>query len=101
MCIGFVMNLQPSEAKAGYDIRLPPSADPVSLEKRISEEWAPSTRNMTFELGQFKPRTPIFDKFGQAHISPSDSSYFLNQAEYLKGIQIYELIIKEFTSYVG
>ncbi|KAI3980269.1 hypothetical protein MKX01_028277 [Papaver californicum] len=150
---GFVMNLQPSEAEAGFDIRLPPSADPASLEKRISEEWAPSTHNMTFE-----PKTSIFDKFGQAHIAPSDTSYiwwklleeavkrangklgkpevfpastdakhfrdqgvpaigfspmvntpillhdhneFLNQVEYLKGIQIYESIIKEFTSYVG
>ncbi|KAI3896035.1 hypothetical protein MKX03_031979 [Papaver bracteatum] len=150
---GFVMNLQPSEAKAGFDIRLPPFADTASLERRISEEWAPSTRNMTFE-----PITPADDKSGKAHISLTDSSYawwklleeavkkangklgkpevfpastdakyfrdqgipaigfspmastpillhdhneFLNQAEYLKGIQMYESIIKEFTSYVG
>ncbi|MCL7032805.1 hypothetical protein MKW94_013946 [Papaver nudicaule] len=153
---GFVMNLQPSEAEAGFDIRLPPFADPASLEKRISEEWAPSTRNMTFELGQYKPKYPIHDKFGKAGISPTDSSYawwklleeavkkangklgkpevfpastdakyfrdqgipaigfspmantpvllhdhneFLNQAEYLTGIQIYDSIIKEFTSH--
>ncbi|XP_026394771.1 aminoacylase-1-like [Papaver somniferum] len=155
---GFIMNLQPSEAEAGFDIRLPPFADPASLEKRISEEWAPSTRNMTFKLGQYKPKTQIDDKSGKAHISPTDSSYawwklledavkkangklgmpevfpastdakyfrdqgvpaigfspmantpillhdhneFLNQAEYLKGIQMYESIIKEFTSYAG
>lgn len=44
------MNLQPSEAEAGFDIRIPPTADQVSLEKRIAEEWAPASRNMTFEV---------------------------------------------------
>lgn len=48
---GFVMNLQPSEAEAGIDIRVPPTADQKSLEKRIAEEWAPASRNMTFEVG--------------------------------------------------
>lgn len=47
---GFVMNLQPSEAEAGFDIRVPPNTDPVALERRIAEEWAPSSRNMTFEV---------------------------------------------------
>ncbi|KAL0454006.1 UNVERIFIED_CONTAM: Aminoacylase-1 [Sesamum latifolium] len=47
---GFVMNLQPSEAQAGFDIRVPPTADVASLERRIAEEWAPATRNMTFEV---------------------------------------------------
>ena len=46
------MNLQPSEAEAGFDIRVPPSADEESLEKRIAEEWAPSSRNMTFKVGK-------------------------------------------------
>lgn len=44
------MNLQPSEAEAGFDIRVPPTADPASLERRIAEEWAPVSRNMTFEV---------------------------------------------------
>ena len=44
------MNLQPSEAEAGFDVRVPPNADPVSLERRIAEEWAPASRNMTFEV---------------------------------------------------
>ncbi|KAI0519599.1 hypothetical protein KFK09_007050 [Dendrobium nobile] len=70
---GFVMNVQPSEAEAGFDIRVPPNADPQALERRIAEEWAPSSRNLTFE--------------------------FLNKAEYLKGIAIYESIIKEFATY--
>ncbi|KAM2051304.1 hypothetical protein ACFX16_032934 [Malus domestica] len=45
---GFVMNLQPSEAEADFDIRVPPTADQESLEKRIAGEWAPASRNMTF-----------------------------------------------------
>lgn len=44
------MNLQPSEAEAGFDIRIPPTADPDALERRIAEEWAPASRNMTFEV---------------------------------------------------
>ncbi|KAL0673993.1 hypothetical protein Bca4012_001974 [Brassica carinata] len=32
---GFVMNLQPSEAEAGFDICIPPTADLVALEKRL------------------------------------------------------------------
>lgn len=44
------MNLQPSEAHAGFDIRVPPIADQASLERRIAEEWAPASRNMTFEV---------------------------------------------------
>ncbi|KAI3969624.1 hypothetical protein MKX01_020185 [Papaver californicum] len=151
---GFVMNLQPSEAEAGFDIRIPPTADTTSLERRISEEWAPSSRNMTFE---FQEKTPVYDKFGKPVFTPTDSSNpwwallegavkkangklgkpeifaastdaryfrdqglpaigfspmantptllhehneFLNQAEYLKGIEIYESIIKEYISYI-
>lgn len=48
---GYVMNLQPSEAEAGFDIRIPPNANPELLEKRIAEEWAPGSRNMSFEVG--------------------------------------------------
>lgn len=44
------MNLQPSEAEAGFDIRIPPTADSDSLERRIVEEWAPASRNMTFRV---------------------------------------------------
>ncbi|KAI3980270.1 hypothetical protein MKX01_028278 [Papaver californicum] len=151
---GFVMNLQPSDAEAGFDIRIPPTADTTSLERRISEEWAPSSRNMTFE---FQEKTPVYDKFGKPVFTPTDSSNpwrallegavkkangklgkpeifaastdaryfreqglpaigfspmantpillhdhneFLNQEEYLKGIEIYESIIKEYTSYI-
>lgn len=47
---GFVMNIQPSEAEAGFDLRLPPTADPDLIKKRIAEEWAPARRNMTYEV---------------------------------------------------
>ncbi|KAL9417366.1 hypothetical protein AB3S75_040365 [Citrus x aurantiifolia] len=151
---GFVMNLQPSEAEAGFDIRVPPTTDAESLERRIVEEWAPASRNMTFE---FKQRASLHDKFGRPILTATDSSNpwwnlleeavrkangklgkpeifpastdaryfrerglpaigfspmantpillhdhneFLNQAEYLKGIDIYESIIKAYASYV-
>lgn len=48
------MNLQPSEAEAGFDVRMPPIADPESLERRIAEEWAPASRNMTFQVINFR-----------------------------------------------
>ncbi|XP_062081501.1 uncharacterized protein LOC133786993 isoform X2 [Humulus lupulus] len=150
---GFVMNLQPSEAEAGFDIRVPPTADSESLERRIAEEWAPSSRNMTF---RFIQKTPVLDKSGKPLLTATDSSNpwwnlleeavkkangklgkpeifpastdaryfrdqglpaigfspmantpillhdhneFLNKAEYLKGIQVYESIIKAYASY--
>ncbi|XP_062020139.1 uncharacterized protein LOC133736606 isoform X1 [Rosa rugosa] len=153
---GFVMNLQPSEAEAGFDIRVPPTADQESLEKRIAEEWAPSSRNMTFRLGQFKQKVSVLDESGRPVLTATDSSNpwwalleeavkkadgklgkpeifpastdaryfrlqglpaigfspmantpillhdhneFLNKDEYLKGIKIYESIIKSYSSY--
>ncbi|KAJ7290860.1 hypothetical protein O6H91_21G044000 [Diphasiastrum complanatum] len=47
---GFVMNLQPSEAEAGFDIRLPPFTDRQAIERRIADEWAPAFRNMTYKF---------------------------------------------------
>ncbi|KAL6214195.1 hypothetical protein ACLB2K_013633 [Fragaria x ananassa] len=150
---GFVMNLQPSEAEAGFDIRVPPTADQESLEKRIAEEWAPTSRNMTF---RFKQKASVLDKSGRPVLTATDSSNpwwalleeavkkangklgkpeifpastdaryfrlqglpaigfspmantpillhdhneFLNKDEYLKGIKIYESIIKSYSSY--
>ncbi|KAK7308338.1 hypothetical protein VNO77_41940 [Canavalia gladiata] len=63
---GFVMNLQPSEAEAGFDIRVPPTTDPESLEK-----WAPSSRNMSFS---FKQKEPVRDKSGKPILTNTDSS---------------------------
>lgn len=151
---GFVMNLQPSEAEAGFDIRVPPTTDQESLEKRIAEEWAPSSRNMTFEFKQKqsvlgKSGEPVLTavdnsnpwwallegavkeagwKLGNPEIFPAstdaryfrelglpaigfspmantpillhDHNEFLNQAEYLKGIEVYESIIKAYASYI-
>lgn len=150
---GFVMNLQPSEAEAGFDVRIPPTADQHALEKRIAEEWAPAARNMTFA---FKQKVSVLDKSGKPIVTAADGSNpwwtllkeavmkangklakpeifpastdaryfrnlglpalgfspmantpillhdhdeFLNQDEYLKGIGIYESIIKAYTSY--
>ncbi|KAL4303599.1 hypothetical protein GQ457_10G019260 [Hibiscus cannabinus] len=151
---GFVMNLQPSEAEAGFDIRVPPTANVESLEKRLAEEWAPASRNMSFE---FKQKGTTVDYLGRSLITATDSSNpwwtlleeaikkangkvgkpeifpastdvryfrqvglpaigfspmantpvllhdhneFLNQAEYLKGIDVYVSIIKAYTSYI-
>ncbi|KAK4405409.1 Aminoacylase-1 [Sesamum angolense] len=45
--------------------------DVASLERRIAEEWAPATRNMTFE---FKQRVSTYDKFGKPILTAFDSS---------------------------
>ncbi|GMH02891.1 hypothetical protein Nepgr_004730 [Nepenthes gracilis] len=152
---GFVMNLQPSETEAGFDIRVPPTYNEEFLEKKIAEEWAPAARNMTFE---FKQKVPVFDKWGKPVLTAANNSNpwwvllaeavqkadgklgkpeifpaatdarsfrqlgfpaigfspmantpillhdhneFLNQAEYLKGVDIYVSIIKAYASYEG
>lgn len=151
---GFVMNLQPSEAQAGFDVRVPPTADQAALERRIAEEWAPASRNMTFE---FKQKVSVYDEFGKPILTGTDSSNpwwgllevaikkaegkigkpeifpastdaryfrlrglpaigfspmantpillhdhneFLNKDEYVKGIDVYESIIKTYASFV-
>ncbi|XP_023632546.1 aminoacylase-1 isoform X2 [Capsella rubella] len=68
---GFVMNMQPSEAEAGYDLRLHPMADPNLMEKRIAEEWAPSIRNMTYI---FKVKGNLRDNLGRPIMTPIDDS---------------------------
>ncbi|KAI5410670.1 hypothetical protein KIW84_055984, partial [Lathyrus oleraceus] len=68
---GFVMNLQPSEAEAGFDIRVPPTADTESLERRIAEEWAPTWRNMSFT---FKQKVSGCDASGKPVVTKTDSS---------------------------
>lgn len=60
---GFVMNLQPSEAEAGFDVRVPPTADPESLERRITEEWAPASRNMTFQVVITRLKFCLFEPY--------------------------------------
>ncbi|XP_010028870.2 aminoacylase-1 [Eucalyptus grandis] len=152
---GFVMNLQPSEAEAGFDVRVPPTADPKALMTRIAEEWAPISRNMTFE---FKQKVSPHDALGNPILTATDSSNpwwalleeavkkangklgspeifpastdaryfrdlglpaigfspmantpvllhdhneFLSKTEYLRGIEIYESIIKAYASHAG
>ncbi|QHN82425.1 Aminoacylase-1A [Arachis hypogaea] len=59
---GFVMNVQPSEAEAGFDLRLTPTTDPDEMRRRIASEWAPVIRNMSYELIE---KGPIRDYLGR------------------------------------
>ncbi|CAI9114613.1 OLC1v1015371C1 [Oldenlandia corymbosa var. corymbosa] len=68
---GFVMNMQPSEAEAGFDVRLPPTADPDSLRRRIAEEWAPAWRNMTFKITE---KGPLRDYLGRPLLTHTNDS---------------------------
>lgn len=44
------MNVQPSEAEAGFDLRLTPTTDPEEMKRKIAAEWAPAVRNMSYEV---------------------------------------------------
>ncbi|PKA55434.1 amidohydrolase [Apostasia shenzhenica] len=68
---GFVMNMQPSEAEVGFDLRLPPAEDLDVLRKRIEEEWAPTSRNMTHQLIQKGPNRDIA---GLPLVTPTNAS---------------------------
>lgn len=59
------MNLQPSEAEAGFDIRVPPVVDIEELETEIRTKWAPASRNLTFTVS-----------FGSCHIFKEIESVF-------------------------
>lgn len=68
---GFVMNMQPSEAEAGFDTRVSPLADPLMLEDRLEKEWAPLSRNMTYK---FKQKEPLKSKVGLPLITMASDS---------------------------
>ncbi|XP_051151035.1 uncharacterized protein LOC127265325 [Andrographis paniculata] len=68
---GFVMNMQPSEAEAGFDVRLPPTADPERMRKRIAEEWAPAWRNMSYEITE---KGPLRDHRGRPLLTATNDS---------------------------
>eukprot|EP00249_Psilotum_nudum_P010512 c22580_g1_i3 orf=667-2022(+) len=68
---GFVMNVQPSVAEAGIDMRVAPLTDSQALQKRIAEEWAPASRNMTYK---FKEKNPLKNKLGLPLVTVADSS---------------------------
>ncbi|KAI3693544.1 hypothetical protein L1987_76489 [Smallanthus sonchifolius] len=67
----FVMNMQPSEAEAGYDVRLPPTVDPDLLKKRIADEWAPATRNMSYHIVE---KGPLRDYMGRPLVTATNDS---------------------------
>nr|XP_043607205.1 aminoacylase-1-like [Erigeron canadensis] len=67
----FAMNMQPSEAEAGYDVRLPPTVDPDLLRKRIADEWAPATRNMTYHILE---KGPLRDYLGRPLMTTTNES---------------------------
>ncbi|KAK1430914.1 hypothetical protein QVD17_14030 [Tagetes erecta] len=67
----FVMNMQPSEAEAGYDVRLPPTVDPDLLKKRIADEWAPASRNMSFHIVE---KGPLRDYAGRPLVTATNDS---------------------------
>lgn len=68
---GFVMNMQPSEAEAGFDVRLPTTVDPELFRKKIADEWAPLTRNMTYKIIE---KGPITDCNGRPLVTPTNIS---------------------------
>ncbi|KAL9144697.1 hypothetical protein ABFS82_14G312800 [Erythranthe guttata] len=68
---GFVMNMQPSEVEAGFDVRLPPTVHPDLMKRRIEDEWAPSWRNMSYEITE---KGPILDYMGRPLITAIDDS---------------------------
>ncbi|KAL3678278.1 hypothetical protein R1sor_021234 [Riccia sorocarpa] len=67
---GYTMNIQPSMAEAGFDVRIPPTREMADfVNKRIVEEWAPKARNMSF---YFTCKTETKD--GDVPISKADDS---------------------------
>ncbi|XP_052205210.1 uncharacterized protein LOC127810032 isoform X2 [Diospyros lotus] len=121
---GFVMNIQPSEAEAGFDVRLPPTADSDLLKKRIADEWAPATRNMTYEavegaggrlskpeilssttdaryIRQMGIPTLGFSPMKNTPILLHDHNEFLKDTVYMEGIKVYVSIMKSLSSFVG
>ncbi|XP_039805544.1 aminoacylase-1-like isoform X2 [Panicum virgatum] len=68
---GFVMNMQPSEAEVGFDLRLPPTADIEQIKRRVKEEWAPAHKNLTYELTQ---KGPVTDGAGHPIFTATDES---------------------------
>ncbi|GAA0167288.1 hypothetical protein LIER_22256 [Lithospermum erythrorhizon] len=68
---GFVMNMQPSEAEAGFDVRMPPTADPELVRRKISQEWAPAWRNMSYQITE---KGPLRDYMGKPLLTHPDES---------------------------
>ncbi|CAA6664941.1 unnamed protein product [Spirodela intermedia] len=71
---GFVMNMQPSEAEVGFDVRIPPTENPDIIRRRIQEEWANFNESNVqgniffFELG------PLTDHAGRPLMTATNES---------------------------
>ncbi|KAK7321028.1 hypothetical protein VNO77_31125 [Canavalia gladiata] len=68
---GFAMNVQPSEAEAGFDLRLTPTTDPEEMRRRIAAEWAPAVRNMSYEIIE---KGPLRDYIGRPIMTATNDS---------------------------
>ncbi|XP_078444441.1 uncharacterized protein LOC144713661 [Wolffia australiana] len=68
---GFSMNMQPSEAEVGYDVRIPPTEHPDTIRKRIQEELVPASKNLTFQIIE---AGPIRDNAGRPLLTPTNES---------------------------
>ncbi|KAG8077083.1 hypothetical protein GUJ93_ZPchr0006g45786 [Zizania palustris] len=68
---GFVMNMQPSEAEVGFDLRIPPTEDVEHIIRRIKEEWAPAHKNLTYQLMK---KGPTRDLAGRPIVTPTNAS---------------------------
>ncbi|CAM0913851.1 unnamed protein product [Alopecurus aequalis] len=152
---GFVMNMQPSEAEVGFDLRLPPTEDVEQIMRRIKEEWAPAHKNLTYQLTLKGPvkdvagrpiatltneSNPWWSVFEQAIVSSGgklakpeilfsstdarfvrqmgipalgfspmintpillhDHNEFLEDKVFLRGIEVYQHVIKALSSFKG
>lgn len=146
---GFAMNIQPSEAEAGFDMRIQPGADVAFLERLISEQWAPRVRNMSCKFlnkvqdqgytpaddtnpwwgllldainraggkltgaearhsstdGRFMRGAGIptfgFSPIANTPVRQHNADEFLNAEQLLRGIAVYEEVIKAYGSFDG
>ncbi|OAE25121.1 hypothetical protein AXG93_3217s1370 [Marchantia polymorpha subsp. ruderalis] len=60
---GYVSNIQPEQASAGFDIRISPLApeEGSDILNLIKTEWAPKERNMSYEFGETEVVTVVDD----------------------------------------
>ncbi|KAI3939715.1 hypothetical protein MKW92_013578 [Papaver armeniacum] len=138
---GYQMNMQPSEAEAGFNIRVPPTADPELLIKRILREDGPVKDKMGRPLMTATDDTnPWWGVFKEAIVSAggtlskpeilastTDARYmrklgiptfgfspmtntpillhehneYLEETVYMRGIKIYESVIRALSSFEG
>lgn len=49
---GYVSNIQPGTAIAGFDIRLAVNENSTALLERVVNDWAPASRNVTHDVNK-------------------------------------------------